>query len=43
MRRNDDGRGEGRPLLLAGFEGETKSVEVFEQDKADVLLTLRRR
>ena len=28
---------------LAGFGSEEKTVEVYEQDKADVLLTLRRR
>ena len=28
---------------LQGFEAAEKSVEVYEQDKADVLLTLRRK
>ena len=28
---------------LSGFEAETKTVEVLEEDKADVLLNLRRR
>ena len=28
---------------LSGFEAERKTVEVPEQDKADVLLTLRRK